>query len=630
MKKPFGSIRGPEDGRFDADLKYTPTKILDTVSGDYLHTGAIVRQVSRSPLRALIVGEYGAGKSMALRDIFQKLSKKYRNGEDAQFPVYVNLRDHIEQYDPDECLRRHASSVGMKKPQNLIKAWRSGLVYLLLDGFDELAPRIATSSRRRAQDLRNSAINLVRRLVEETPKEGSIILAGRNNYFDTNAELHSAIGVKSNWKIYEIHDLDDGDLARFIADHGWASGVPDWVPKKPLLISYVKQNGLIDDKGDVEMNISDPAAGWDFLVQKICEREVNQVYVALEPEELRKIYGRLATFARRRSDRRGPLSFSDCRRAFVEVTGVEPEERSVTAILRLPGLSGSLTGVDASELERGSRFFVDPDLADCLSAGDVEDAIRLPHGYNIATHEGIMHPLGELGRSVVFNRINPDGESRLRESLRVFSEQRTAASQNICADLVSIVFSNAVKIPTKTVLSNIFLEKLPIEGDADFSSFTFDTCGFEKIVVDVVPGGNMPTFQNCQIEYISAPTVMESCLRRKISQRNQIDRTEIIDVSYDTLRNDGAPEDYLDLISVIDKVFIQSTRGRQLGAIYRGRSEDRRGHIRDILDAMSRGGWISMVRRGGTEIIVPNMSRAAEAKAIIAKKDYRHYLVEGK
>ncbi len=564
---------------------------------------------------------------MALRDIFQRLSRQYRQGEDSQFPVYVNLRDHVEQYDPDECLRRHASSVGMKKPENLIKAWRSGLVYLLLDGFDELAPRIATSSRKRAQDLRKSAINLVRRLIDETPNEGSILLAGRNNYFDTDKELHSAVGVRSDWKLFEIHDLDNDDLARFIADHGWEGGVPDWVPKKPLLISYVKQHNLIEgSSAEEQMRISDPASGWDFLVDKICEREVDQVYVALEPGELRQIYSRLATFARRRSDRRGPLAFSDCRRAFVEVTGVEPEERSITAILRLPGLSGSLSGVEASELERGSRFFVDPDLADCLSAGDVEAAIKMPYGYQVAVHEGISHTLGELGRSVVYNRLGPTADRDLGEALRVFSPQYSDGARNVCADLISVAFSNSAKVNAEIFISNIYVTDLSIEGGADFSSFTFDSCGFESISIDVINREHMPALQHCQITTLRAPEVMRDILQSGVIKNNAIDAVEIFDLSYDTLRNAGAPENYLDLVSIIDKAFIQSRKGRQLGAMYRGRPEERRGSIEKILEAMEKAGWITTVRRGGADIVVPNMSRAAEAKAIIARKDYGHNL----
>ncbi|WP_095589217.1 NACHT domain-containing protein [Actibacterium ureilyticum] len=626
-KKPFGSIRGPEDGRFDAKLSYTPTKILNTVTGTYFHTGSIVKQMSKSPFRGILVGEYGAGKSMALRDIFQKLSRQYRQGGDSQFPVYINLRDHVEQYDPDECLRRHASSIGMKKPENLIRAWRSGLVYLLLDGFDELAPRIATNSRKRAQDLRKSAINLVRRIVDETPVEGSILLAGRNNYFDTDRELHTAVGVRNSWKLYEIHDLDSDDLARFIADHGWEGGVPDWVPKKPLLISYVKQNNLIDETMEEGASRTfDPAAGWDFLVDKICEREVDQVYVALEPTELRQIYGRLATYARRRSDRRGPMSFSDCRRAFVEITGVEPEERSITAILRLPGLSGSLSGVETSELERGSRFFVDPDLADCLSAGDVETAITMPYDYPVSVHEGISHSLGELGRRVVFNRLGDDGNRKLSEALRVFSSQHSDGARNVCSDLASVAFSNSAKITGEIFITNSYMTNLPIEGGADFSSFTFDSCGFEGVSIDIVQPSEMPNFQGCQITLLKAPSEMAE-ISNHITSHNDVDATDFYDVSYDTLRNAGAPEAYLDLISIIDKAFIQSTKGRQLGAMYRGRPEERRVSISTILDTMVKQGWISISRRGGAEIVVPNMSRAAEAKAIIARKDYNCHLI---
>lgn len=626
-KKPFGSIRGPEDGRFDAILKYTPTKILDTSTGDYFHTGTIAKQLSKGPIRGLLVGEYGAGKSMALRDIFQKLSLQYRRGEDSQFPVYVNLRDHIEQYDPDECLRRHASSVGMKKPENLIKAWRSGLIYLILDGFDELAPRIATSSRRRAQDLRKSAIDLVRRLVDETPVEGSILLAGRNNYFDSDEELHLAVGVRKNWKLFEIHDLDDDDLKRFIEDHGWVGGVPHWVPKKPLLISYVKQNQLIDSSpSEADKRVTDPSSGWNFLVDKICEREVNQVYVALEPDELRQIYSRLATFARRRSDRRGPLAFSDCRRAFAEVTGVEPEERSVTAILRLPGLSGSLTGVEPSELERGSRFFVDPDLADCLSAGDVESAVRFPYNYQVSVHEGIVHPLGELGRAVVYNRLGETRDADLSESLRFFSLQHSDGARNVCADIVNVAFSNSAAITGDVLLSNVFLDDLTIEGGVDFSSFTFESCAFQKVSIDIVEEQFMPKFNDCQVTRVAAPAAIGEFLNSSVVPGNMIDKIEILDVSYDTLRSAGAPEKYLDLISVIDKSFIQSTKGRQRGAMFRGRPVERRSHIENILDTMVKQGWLATSRRGGADIVVPNMSKAAEARAIIARKDYHHYL----
>lgn len=624
-KKPFGSIRGPEDGRFDATLKYTPTKIFEPKSGNYTHTASLEKALSKGSLRLLLVGEYGAGKSMALRDIFRRLSLRYRSGGDSQFPVYINLREHIEQHDPDECLRRHASSVGLSKPERLVSAWRSGLVYLLLDGFDELAPRVATGSHRRAQDLRNSAITLVKRLVEETPLAGSILLAGRNNYFDTDHELHSAVGVDANWKLLELHDLDDEDLARFISDHGWQGGLPDWVPKKPLLIAYVKQQRLADfEEAEGDFTDSDPARGWDFLIDRICEREVSQVYVALDASELRRIFGRLATFARRRQDKRGPLSFSDSRQAFIEITGVEPEERSITAILRLPGLSGSLSGVEASGLERGSRFFVDGDFADALGAEDVARAIALPYEYSPAVHEGIMHPLSELGGALAYIRLGDSADTQLGAALRHFCANASGAVNGVLADIVGIVFQSGARVTQECFITNIYIPSLRVEGGADWSNFTFDCCAFEQLKFDFVDAPYVPNFQNCQIEKMFAPESVSEDLSAKLSEFSSVDSILPLSTSFESLRADGAPEMFLDLASVIDKVFIQSQRGRQVSALFRGRPNERRAHISAIIDRMRRGGWISISKRGGVEIAVPNLSRAAEAKRIIARKEVTH------
>jgi hypothetical protein len=394
------------------------------------------------------------------------------------------------------------------------------------------------------------------------------------------------------------------------------------------LISYVKQSGLIDTpEGDAQVQISDPASGWDYLIDKICEREVGQVYVALEPEELRRIYGRLATFARGRSDSRGPLTLSDSRRAFVEITGVEPEERSITAILRLPGLSGNLSGVETSELERGSRYFIDADLADCLCAADVISAIKNPYEYPVDTHKNIQLELGELGRSLTFARFGSDGSQAIGDALRFFANITSDPARNLCADIIGVVFSNSVSFSGDVEISNGYFQKLRIEGGADFSSITFHTCGFEILEVDVVAERNMPTFHNSDITFLKGNSTMRSFLSESIEAKNQVDHTEMADLSYDVLRNEGAPEEFLDLTSIIDKAFIQSKKGRQLAAMFRGRPEERRIVINAILDEMVKGGWISITRRGGAEIVVPNMSRAAEAKAIIAKKNFEHYLI---
>ncbi|CAB3808953.1 hypothetical protein LMG28688_06891 [Paraburkholderia caffeinitolerans] len=44
-----------------------------------------------------IVGQYGAGKSMTLREIYMRLQDMYIKGRTAKFPVYINLREHSGQ-----------------------------------------------------------------------------------------------------------------------------------------------------------------------------------------------------------------------------------------------------------------------------------------------------------------------------------------------------------------------------------------------------------------------------------------------------------------------------------------------------------------------------------------------------
>ncbi|WP_449221229.1 NACHT domain-containing protein [Tistrella mobilis] len=628
-KKPFGSVRNPENDRFDTEVKYTPTKILETRSGKVEHSSTIFRSISRAPLRALLIGEYGAGKSMTLRDIYQRLSRNYMDGSDSQFPVYINLRDHIEQFDPDECLRRHAVSVGINTPEKLIRAWRSGLTYLLLDGFDELAPRIVTSSKIRAQNLRNSAVSLVKRFVDETPMEGSIIIAGRDNYFDNDEELCEAIGARKGWSIYKIHDLDDDDLDRFIRDQGWSGGLPSWLPKKPLLIAYIKKDDLFNNGDDDNIRWDrDPVQGWDYLIDKICVREVEQVYLALEPSELRSIYGRLSTMCRRKDNRRGPLTFSDSSQAFIDVTGVEPEERSITAILRLPGLSGAVPSAPDSEIERGSRYFVDTDFADALSAEDLYHAVRSPYHYKYKTHEKIIHPIGYLACGIFMHKMQFKVGEQIGEALRVFSSGYEEYYQNLCIDLIKLATENRERIPQNIFLHDIYMETLDIEDHVDISNVKFVSCAFEVININIDDLNGFPNFEGCQIGQINVnPSVFDEIIK-VISVCNEIDEKVLNDFTYDDLRQFEIPDQFMDLLSILDKLFVQSLSGRLESAMYRGRPPERRRSIDSILRNMEREGWISYSKRAGERIIVPERTKALEARRIISGRETSHRFAE--
>lgn len=378
---PFGSARDIATDKFELkeDI-YVPVELSGTVDGSKLSNGAFVKRFTKESTKTILLGEFGVGKSMFLRDLFFRLKLSHEVGNDDAFPIYINLRDHIEQYDPSECLNRHAKGIGMSDPAHLVRAWRAGYTYLILDGFDELTPRIITRDQKRVRDIRRSALELVRRLMDETPSRSSIILAGRSNFFDDEQDLNSCLQSKIPSTTFYLMDFDERQTEIYMNKNGAPNQkLPTWLPRRPLLIGYIVNQKLLADTSGVAAIGPDPSRGWLYLLDKICRREVNQVYIALHHDELLNIYSRLSTRCRQKSSRLGPISFADCKDAFFGVTQVEPEGRSLTALLRLPGLTGFVgEGGFGGELTAGSRWFIDENFADALSGIDLANAIKNP------------------------------------------------------------------------------------------------------------------------------------------------------------------------------------------------------------------------------------------------------------
>ncbi|MDT9121053.1 hypothetical protein RSW84_26800, partial [Escherichia coli] len=67
----------------------------------------------------------------------------------------------------------------------------------------------------------------------------------------------------------------------------------------------------------------DMGQGWSKIVDMICRREVDQLETGMTPEELRRLYSRLATKARKKTSKLGPISFDDAKEAFREIFDFE-------------------------------------------------------------------------------------------------------------------------------------------------------------------------------------------------------------------------------------------------------------------------------------------------------------------
>jgi hypothetical protein len=115
----FGSVQDFASGSKSPSVSFVDIGLTDNASGETLLVNDMVAGALEGRHFAM-VGQYGAGKSMTLREVFLRLRDKYIQGATAKFPIYINLREHSGQRDPVELLERHARSVGFESPSSLV------------------------------------------------------------------------------------------------------------------------------------------------------------------------------------------------------------------------------------------------------------------------------------------------------------------------------------------------------------------------------------------------------------------------------------------------------------------------------------------------------------------------------
>lgn len=88
---PFGSVRDPATGKHDPAIQYVPLDLINTKTKDIFPRDQLLPRISEG-YQTVILGDYGAGKSMTLRSIYYDLRSSYFKGTTSKFPVYLNLR----------------------------------------------------------------------------------------------------------------------------------------------------------------------------------------------------------------------------------------------------------------------------------------------------------------------------------------------------------------------------------------------------------------------------------------------------------------------------------------------------------------------------------------------------------
>ena len=370
----------------DIAIEYIPIDILDQAGR--LNTVESIGNGLLAGCRYVLLGDYGAGKSATVRELFRRQAAAFRADEARVFPDRpANLRDHHGQTDPVEALERHARRIGFSPPEALVRAWRAGLAMMLLDGFDEIATAGWAGKTKRLRDLRYRSMELIRGFVREGPLHTGFLVAGRAHFFDSPKEMASSLGLVDNCTYLDLSEFSDEQVRAYLGKVGWRQPIPDWVPSRPLLLGYLASRGLLQQTLEVEAG-SGPAVGWDSLLERICAREA-EIEAGIDAGTVRRLIEHIATIARASADGLGPLTPDQITDSFTAVCGYAPDDRGAVLLQRLPGLGGRSS-------EDGARAFIDQDFAEVARGGAVFNFIENPFGQQLDPEpwQNTLWPLG--------------------------------------------------------------------------------------------------------------------------------------------------------------------------------------------------------------------------------------------
>jgi hypothetical protein len=606
----FGSIADPETGNTTQEIEYVPLGLLDRDNSSVIHHIKDICEGLVVGRRYLVLGDYGAGKSMSLRQIHRELVRSYSKSGSRFFPVFLNLRDHQNQNDPVEALHRHATQIGFQFPHHLVRAWRAGYAVVLLDGFDEIAKAGWSVNLHQMRQARFKALELIRRFNRESPAGTGLVVSGREHFFDNDTELKEALEIGRETSVLGVSEFTDEQIAQYLRKRGWKKPVPDWLPARPLLLGYLASKDLL--LSTLEINSAcTPAVAWDSLLDKICDREA-KIEAGISGQSVRSVLERVATHARRSVDGIGPVSKEVVVTSFREVCAVEPDDAGLLLLMRLPGLG-------ATNAEDGSRQFIDFSLADAARAGDIVRYIVDPYGTKFSESGNWRCQLAELGVAVAVARLG----SMKTKSSKV-ANAAGHASENadyaIAADIVAIAHQGQYDLGSnKIIVKEIILpsiELLPEGGN-------IGNVEFQDCLIDVLdlPGeleeDQTPIFRDCSIDSIEnrvgpADVSADKFINTTVSKYGVSSATTA------AILNLGLPIGTVVALSILKKIYIQKGAGRRSSALYRGLDTKAKAHVPDVLEVLQDQELILKTKQGPNDVWIPVRSQAGRIRALLA------------
>lgn len=545
----------------------------------------------------VLVAPFGAGKSLTTREVFNEFSAKYRKDSGAKVPICLNLREHWGQEYFDEMLERHARSIGFRPKEDLVVAWRSGVACLLLDGFDELASQaiVRKDDVNFMRESRRIALTGVRDFLTKLPTGTGAFICGRDHYFDNPSELCHALGISgNNYKIVKLNEFDEEGANTFLKKHGVNETLPEWLPRKPLILSYLIQSELLLDILGIDASEGYGYA-WDVFIEKITQRESELVRAAMDAQTLRNVMERLAFYVRSLVSGNGPITGNDLAASYVIETKQSAGEGVLAQLQRLPGLT-------QRDQEAGARSFVDQDMMAALQGGAFARIISGQY-----ENVGAVIPLNAISDKTIDMAVyllKKDGAtSSTTFSIveRLSKEHLTSANSQLMADCLAISLAMAREENNTLDCRGVVVEyasyaKIDLEDNA-IRNVTFIGCVIEEIVIGSVNPEYCILFRNCIISRVKGAANKEGLPSCMFDISCKVDEYDDIGTNTAVL-NSGLDPQVKALLTILRKLYVQSGAGRKMSALNRGITKSEVSNfIQPVLEVMERHGFVRIFNK---------------------------------
>jgi len=588
--------------KINSPVRKTFTDVSVKGLSDRLNNGELI----------VILAPFGSGKSLTTREVFFDLRKHVLSGAHsfgALVPVAINLREHWNEPFGDELLERHARSIAYLPKEDLTGAWRASLIALLIDGFDELTSQISATQDNKSfmRDARHKALTGVRDLISRTPKGVGILLCGRDQYFDNHKEREHALGLSGReYSVVRLGEFDEERAQRYLKRKGIDTPLPDWMPRKPLLLGYLAQKGLLREVVSIDASLGYGFV-WDKFLELICQREAMDGHASMDPDTTRRIMERLAAFARETPQGTGPISGGDLANAYRQEVGHSPADAVLMQLQRLPGLA-------QREDDDSLRSFIDQEMLSALQGGA---AVRMLFGQDIVNDtRPWIHALNDKAVDVAIHRLTGiEGSLKTIQSV-LFREIRKGSDANrkLLSDCLSILLHISVDEGTFDLegqtLSGLNLDHLDLE-EVRISNAVFEGCTFNKVTItaEAIP---RVRFQDCFISTLVGASSRSALSQGMFDTETQIDVYDELNTSTAILKSTSLAEGEKALLICLKKLYRQSGSGRRLSAFRRG-SDSIKPYIDGTLALLRTNGLIVM----NSEIVNPIRKQQARVNRIL-------------